>query len=287
MGLADGLDTYIGTEALNYITDTSILLKVALGRSRFSRAAAERIEEEEALKEIVQNTKPKDEAYSVACRKLEDIRIAALESLDESALKETALNDPSLRVRVEAVRYIKDQDFLEALTLSDEPDICAAAVRRVIKWAPLLALARNWRVSLDSILERLCSGVFLEEREAIIAAAAPEMRSGDAEGAPRFAAIIAKLTGKSMNDVYLQYGGMEYVQKQIDKLLGCSELQDFKDARSFLCYAYGKSRECQDALKNVGRRTLSKHYDYNPGCFSERCDVTVEKTIDFESEMNA
>ncbi len=282
MGLADGLETYISADVLNYITDTAILLRIALGGSRFAVAAAERIADAAALERIIQQTDARSDVHEAAAKELENLRIAALVALDEGDLKEVALHDSSLRVRVAAVARIDDQDFLESLILDDESDIRTAAVGRLRRWAPLLALVRDGRVSMETILARLSNDVFLADREAIITAAVPGVRSGDADKVPRYATVITKLTGKDMDDVYIEYGGMEYIKQQIDKVLNCSELRDFRKARDFLCYAYGKSQDCHNTLKQLGSRTLLKHHDFDPGCASERCDVTVETVFDFE-----
>lgn len=282
MGLADGFKTHISAGALGYITDTAILLKVALGGSRFAKAAAERIEGEAELKEIVQKTKPMDDVYSVACRKLEDMRIAVLESLGESALKHTALNDPSPRVRAEAVQYIEDQDFLEKHVLFDESvGVRAAASGRLTRWEALLTMIRDCSIDPGTILKRLCSDVFLSERNEIVAAAATYVRTGEEGEASRFANVISMLTGLGMNDVYLQYGGMEYVGKQIEKLLNCRKLEDFNNALSFLHYAYGKSQHCRDALEKLKKRKVSKHDDFVAYCGEDSYSVMVEETIDF------
>ncbi len=138
-GLADDLMTYIDTDAMDYITDADILHKVVLGGSRFAEAAAEKTQGEAALKEIVLKSNPGNAAYEVACRKLEDMRIAALGSLDESALMATVDND---RLRASAQRlvpFIEDQDFLEKHALYDESlGVRAAACVRLTRWAALL-----------------------------------------------------------------------------------------------------------------------------------------------------
>lgn len=282
MGLADDLMTYIDTDAVDYITDADILLKVVLGGSRFAEAAAEKIQGEAALKEIVLKSNPGNAAYEVACRKLEDMRIAALGSLDESALMATVDNDPSSRVRTAAVPFIEDQDFLEKHALYDESlGVRAAACVRLTRWAALLKMVLEDSISLDTVLERLCSDGFISERAAIVAAAAVYVKSGAEGQASRFAHVIAKLAGLGIEEVYVRYAGMGYVEKQIEKLLNCRELEDYNHALHFLRYAYGKSSDCRDALEKLNKHKVIKHDDFVARCDEDSYSIMVEEIIDF------
>lgn len=312
MGLADGLDTYIGVEALNYISDTSILLKVALGRNRFSKAAAERVKEEAALKEIIREVKPTGDVYYVAYKKLEDMRIAALELADGDALKEAALHDESISVRVAAIKRITDQDFLKTYVLADEDDesflVSAAAIERIEdqdfiekialddkklslhaaaawrlkRWEALFDMVTRNSVSIILARKLLSSNAFAGKRDEIVAAAALNLRKGDEEAALRFAAIIAGLTGEDEKDVCIRYGGIEFMQMQIDYLLHRTELEKFKETLAFLRYAYGRSEHYREKLEGIGGRNVSLHHDFNSSCASKSCDVMVEETIEFE-----
>jgi hypothetical protein len=312
MGLADGLDTYIGVEALNYISDTSILLKVALGRNRFSKAAAEKVKEEAALKEIIREAKPTGDVYYVAYKKLEAMRIAALEQADGDALKEAALHDESISVRVAAIKRITDQDFLKTYVLADEDDesflVSAAAIERIEdqdfiekialddkklslhaaaawrlkRWEVLLDMVSRNSVSIILARKLLCSDAFAGKRDEIVAAAALNLRKGDEEAALRFAAIIAGLTGEDEKDVCIRYGGIEFMQMQIDYLLHRTELEKFKETLAFLRYAYGRSEHYREKLEGIGGRNVSLHHDFNSSCASKSCDVMVEETIEFE-----
>jgi hypothetical protein len=312
MGLADGLDTYIGVEALNYISDTSILLKVAVGRNRFSKAAAERVEEEAALKEIIREAKPTGDVYYVAYKKLEAMRIAALEQADGDALKEAVLHDESISVRVAAIKRITDQDFLKTYVLADEDDesflVSAAAIERIEdqdfiekialddkklslhaaaawrlkRWEVLLDMVSRNSVSIILARKLLCSDAFAGKRDEIVAAAALNLRKGDEEAALRFAAIIAGLTGEDEKDVCIRYGGIEFMQMQIDYLLHRTELEKFKETLAFLRYAYGRSEHYREKLEGIGGRNVSLHHDFNSSCASKSCDVMVEETIEFE-----
>lgn len=312
MGLADGLDTYIGVEALNYISDASILLKIALGRNRFSTQAAKRIKEVSALKEIIREAKPTGDVYYVAYKKLEAMRIAALEQADGDALKEAALHDESMSVRIAAVERITDQDFLKTYVLADEDDelflVSAAALERIedqdfierialddkklILHATAARLLKRWEVLIDMVSRNsvsimlasklLGSDAFAGERDEIVAAAALNLRQGDEEAALRFAEIIAGITGEDAKDVCIRYGGIEFMQMQIDNLLHRTELEKFEETFAFLRYAYGRSDYYREKLEEIGGRNVSLHHDYHSSCASKSCDVMVEETIEFE-----
>ena len=282
MGLADGIKTYIGSDALHYITDKELLLRIALGLNRFNGDAAERIDDEDDLARIVREANRKTEAYAVAVRKLEEKSIASFESADSEVLRAAALSNESSRVRMAALKYIDDQALLDTVARNDdEADVRIAAVGRMTDWKMLFAMIGEQRFDVNHILKRLSSDVFLNVRSEIVTEAVPKSL-GEERKASYFVALIAILKDCKEEDVHIEYGGPAYLEKQIAKLQDCKDLETFHDAYRFLRYAYERSEEYRKVLKPIGKKSMSKHVDfYGTSCAGDSCDVMVDVTVDF------
>ena len=282
-GLADGAQTSIGSYVIDYITDNALLLKIALC-DRFSREAAERINDECDLKQIVEKTRSSSAAYRAAYRKLENIRIFALANADEDVWQHTALMDESDRVRLEAIMLINDQKFLGDIARNAPSlDIRATAIERISDWRVLFSMIDLCDQEFYYVRKRLKSEVFEQERDAIVAAAAEKLMSSDRRIEMHAKSIIISQTGYKENEALLKYGGEAYIKREIERLLNNKEIAYFREAYEFLRYAYEQCEGCRDALAGIGKKTVARHVDFVSSCASESCDVTVDVTIDFEN----